>query len=231
MADRENKAIKARIAKLLAMAEDKGATEAEADLFMTKVSALLEQHQIEMHEVRGNALDNDPMTSVEGFVTRSHEWPSRVGFALAEYYGGKMIRFNLHRTKAKYKWVVIGRQSACTTFELMFPFILTQTLKQSRQYARDFGITNAKAERHVGLALAQRIWQLVPVAEKRRVSLAKNALVPVSDVAAEVEKMFPKAKNVRALERPDASAREYAEKVSLNRHIDVNSQLLIGNDK
>jgi hypothetical protein len=222
----ENDKIKAKISKLLAKAEG-GATGAEQDAFMAKVNQLLEEHQIGLHEVRGIG-DNDPIVSIEGEVTRSHEWPSRVGFALAAYYGGKLIRFSYKHTKARYKYVVIGRQSACTTFELMFPFILTQTLKQSRQYARDYGITNAKAERNVGMALAARIWSLVPVAEERRTDLAKNALVPVSDVAAAVEKMFGKVGSVKQLARADYSAKAYADKVSLNRHVEGNGQLLIG---
>jgi hypothetical protein len=212
----ENDKIKAKISKLLAKAEG-GATGAEQDAFMAKVNQLLEEHQIGLHEVRGIG-DNDPIVSIEGEVTRSHEWPSRVGFALAAYYGGKLIRFSYKHTKARYKYVVIGRQS----------FILTQTLKQSRQYARDYGITNAKAERNVGMALAARIWSLVPVAEERRTDLAKNALVPVSDVAAAVEKMFGKVGSVKQLARADYSAKAYADKVSLNRHVEGNGQLLIG---
>jgi len=207
--------IKTKIAALLAKAE--GTDNAyEQDAFMAKVNELLERHQIDMHEIRAHGGDKDPMSNVTGEMTRAHEWPSQVGWALARYYGCRMLRYN-QATKAKYTWKAAGRESAVTTFDLMFPFIQSQVRQQARAYARSTGLSQAKAERSVGVALAHRIWALVNRADERRASLEANALVPVSTLDAYVSEVFGETKKARKLTKGIyEGADEYADKVSLN---------------
>lgn len=209
--------IKSKIAALLAKAEGTDNVH-EQDAFMAKVNELLERHQIEMHEIRKAGTDNDPMTDIKGEVTRSHEWPSRVGFALARYYGCKMRRWNQVGSKARYTWRVVGRESACVTFDLMYPFILSQVRQQARAFANEVGISLAKAERSVGVELEARLWRLVEVSDERRAANARNALVPVSDVDAYMNDRFGgPARQARAIKAAIyAGADDYANKVSLN---------------
>lgn len=215
--------IKSKIAALLAKAESTDNAH-EQDAFMAKVNELLERHQIEMHEIRVlQGRDNDPMChDITGDMTRAHEWPTQVGFALARFYGARMIRYSYRHTKARYKWQIVGRLSACTTFDLMFPFVQSQVRQQARRFAKEYGLTVAKAERSVGIALSDRIWSLVSAADARRQENSRNALVPVDDVKAYLEEQFGELAKVKNPDAPIyAGARDYAEKVSLNQQADA----------
>lgn len=208
--------IKARIAKLLAKAE--GTTnEFEAASFMAKVNELLEEHQIEMHEIRSTSTDNDPMGKQDGETNlyASIKWARDVAGALAQYYG---CRFVYWRRGNHFAYQVIGRESARTTFEIMLPFIITQTKLQAKKiWTAQGGQSLSVWEREVGQALYLRIWRLVPKAEERRTELTKNALVPVNDVQAFMDAEFGELKKGKSVTLNfGLAARDAAEKVSLN---------------
>ncbi|UPT53333.1 DUF2786 domain-containing protein [Synechococcus phage Ssp-JY38] len=213
MTNTDDSKIKAKIAALLAKAE-KTDNAFEAETFMAKVNEMLEKHQIEMHELH---VDNDPMGQTDGDVTRSHEWPSRLGFALAELYGAKMLRYTYKNVKARYKWRVVGRESARVTFEMLYPFVMSQVRQRARAMARTYAITPAKAEREIGTALEQRIWRMVRDAEERREVAVGKGLIPVSDVDAYIHDLHSKVKTLSTLNVPisNEAVRE-ANKVSLN---------------
>lgn len=207
--------IKDKIAALLAKAESTKNLH-EADAFMAKVNELLERHQIEMHEIRAHGGDKDPMTHIVSEATRAAEWPTRMGWALAAYYGCKMLRYK-QVTLARYTMKVVGRESAVTTFDLMFPFVQAQVRQQARRMSKEYGVTIAKAERSVGMALASRIWKLVDAANVRRAQLVGTGLVPVSDNDAYVAEHLGETIDAKKLTQPiEAGAREYADKVSLH---------------
>lgn len=211
--------IKDKIAALLAKAEGTD-NEFEQETFMAKVNELLEKHQIEMHEIRTRmGRDNDPMGTVNGEMTRSHEWPSYVGNQLATLYGCKMVRGRIRGTNARYSWVVVGRESATTTFDMMFPFVQSQVRQQARKFAKEMGVTSAKAERAVGMALSSRIYKMTLVAKERRAELESKALVPVDDVEAYFNELYSPESLKKAKSSKhgyDGRAKDYAEKVSLN---------------
>lgn len=209
--------IKARIAKLLAKAEGTS-NQFEADSFMAKVNELLEEHQIEMHEVRAKiGADNDPMGKQDGETNlyASIKWARDVAGALAQYYG---CRFVYWRRGNHFAYQVIGRESARMTFEIMLPFIITQTKLQAKKlWAEQGGQSLSVWEREVGQALYLRIWRLVPKAEERRDELTKNALVPVNDVQAFMDAEFGELKKGKTVKLSFGNAaRDAAEKVSLN---------------
>lgn len=221
MSDIEN--IKRKIAALLAKAESTD-NAFEAETFMAKVNELLELHQIEMHELH---VDNDPMGETNGFVTRSHEWPSRVGFALARLYGAKMLR---QKIGSRYAWMCYGRESARITFDMLYPFVLSQVRQQARNMTRNYAITLAKAEREVGIALENRIWQMVRDADDRRTVAAGKGLIPVSDVDAYINDLHGKVKSVRGISANiSRQAVDAAAKVSLNvQATGVNRKMIAG---
>lgn len=210
--------IKLKIAALLAKAEST-TNEFEAAAFMAKVNELLEKHQMEMHEVRAaRESAGDPMGKEKGGtnVYASMLWARELGGALARYYG---CRFVYWKVKNHLKYEVVGRESARTTFELMFPFIITQVRLQARKL--DGATGNAKSQsilcRQVGQALEVRIWKLVGENDKRRVVLTGKGLVPVDDLDAAMETFFPKLKINKA--KPiylDPDAVEAAKKIGLH---------------
>jgi hypothetical protein len=224
--------IKNKIAALLAKAEGTD-NEHEQDAFMAKVNELLERHQIEMHEIRKMAgLDKDPLSKMTGDIPSSHEWPTHVGFELAWFYGAELVRhkrtwkeFNAIGTKQyrkiSYTYTVVGRESACVTFDMMYPFVLSQVRQQARRFAKKTGLSMAKAERSVGMALVDRINKLRYADKQRREANERNALVPVDDLKAYVDSMF----TIKMIKDPDApiydGADEYAAGVSLNQQTDA----------
>lgn len=208
--------IKTRIAKLLAKAEGTD-NPMEADAFMAKVNDLLEEHQIELHEIRQHSgRDTDPMGKQEGETNlyASIKWARDVAGVLARYYG---CRFVFWRNGNHFVYEVIGRESARVTFELMLPFVISQAKVQAKRCWREnFGQTLPVWEREVGQALFVRIWELVAKNDMRREELAAKALVPVDDVQAFMDANY-KVRTGKSLKlNYGREARSAAERVSLH---------------
>lgn len=206
--------IKTKIAALLAKAE-KTDNAFEAESFMNKVNELLEKYQIEMHEIRSMRRDGDadPMGHQKGETNlyASMQWARTLAGTVARYYGCKFIFWKIHN---HFKYEVVGRESARTTFELMLPFIISQVKQQAKTLV---GLTPSVAQREVGQALLIRIHRMIPKAEERRSELSRNALVPVNDVAGYMEKHFPNLKTGRATTlRFGSAAAAAADRISLH---------------
>ena len=210
--------IAAKIAALLAKAEGTD-NPFEADSFMAKVNELLEEHQIEMFEIRAMAgKDNDPIGKEKGGTNlyASIKWARDVAGALARYYGCRMIHW---KRGNHFVYEISGRESARTTFELMLPFVISQVKVQARRLnERHVGYQSLSVwEREVGQALFSRIWDLIPAAENHRAELSSKALVPVDDLQAFMDEQYPNLKKAKALKLSYThQAKEAAEKVSLH---------------
>jgi len=208
--------IKTRIAKLLAKAEGTDNV-MEADAFMAKVNELLEEHQIELHEVRAaSGVDNDPMGTQKGEtnIYASILWARNVAGALARYYG---CRFVYWKRGNHFTYEVAGRESARTTFELMLPFVISQVKVQARRLFNEQGGSLSVWEREVGQALLVRLFRMTTVADERRSELSRNALVPVNDVDTFFEAAYPNLKKAKAVRvNYGRDARDAADKVSLH---------------
>ena len=209
--------LKDKLAKLLAKAE--GTTnEHEAEAFMAKVNALLEQHQIGLHEIRAHgARVVDPMGRQRGEnnIPSSLAWYKLVSYVVAEYYGAKILTYKYKAGKVPY--IIIGPESSRITTEMMLPFIISQVRQVARKYMREVNekavafwgdvatakacddyLTEVKAQTHVGLALRSRIWKLIEANKVHRRELESKALVPVDGIQAYLDEHFPKTKTARA---------------------------------
>lgn len=212
-----NDKIKAKIAALLAKAEGTD-NPFEAESFMAKVNELLEEHQIEMHEVRSTTGQvNDPMGHEAGETNlyASMSWARDIAGTLAKYYGCRFVYYKLGN---HFKYTIIGRESARTTFELMLPFIISQVKQQGRRcWLQHGGQSESVWVREVGQALWVRVGALLPKAEERRAELSANALVPVDDTQSYLDDLFP---NVKKGKEKSVSygweAKKAAERVSLH---------------
>lgn len=221
----DNKAkIKDTIAKLLAKAE--GTNNAhEAAAFMAKVGKMLEEHQISLNEVKNNGQRNsDPMGKERGSTRlyASMSWAMPVASSLARYYGCEFI----YRKEGKNHWNydVVGRESARTTFELMFPYVISQV----RILAKRMGVSSSRAERDIGKALAVRIIDMIPEADHRRSRLVGKGLIPVSDLEAALKDLFPALKVNKAKSLTfSRTAEGLAEEVNVNIQITEKSKLLL----
>lgn len=205
--------IKSKIAALLAKAESTdNAFEAEA--FMAKVNELLEQHQLEVNDVRyARHRSADPMGWSEGTtnIYASMLWARGMASALARYYGCRLL-YGKRGNHVIYR--VAGPESARVTFELMLPFVISQVRVAAKPLVARY--KKSKAERQVGQALEARIWRMVPKAEERRTDLSKNALIVLDDVEAFVNASTTvKTAKERKLDYSYA-AQEAAEKISIH---------------
>ena len=109
-----------KIQKLLAKANSSTHPE-EAETFMAKAHALLEQHGLSLFDL-GKLDSEDPIgRSQDKEMLRANSaasWRTMVAGQLAIYYGCKMVTTNYRGDNFTY-WTVFGRESARITFMLM----------------------------------------------------------------------------------------------------------------
>lgn len=206
--------IKSKIAALLAKAEGTDNPH-EADTFMAKVNELLERHQMHMHEIRKVMGDQDPMGKIDGETSlyASMTWARDLGGVLAQLYGCKFIYWRRGNT---FQYSVIGRDSARITYELMFPFVISQVRMQAKKLVA-MGLSKSIAERQIGQALQLRIWLLCEKANETRTELVGKGLIPVSDLDAATAEFFPDLKEGKAKKLSfSQQAEKLAEGISIN---------------
>lgn len=221
----ERKAMKEKIAALLRKAESTD-NEHEAEIFMAKVNELLEKYEIAMHELHVD----DPMGHQDGETNLyvSMLWARDLLSVVAEYYGAKMLLKSKRRNHIPY--ILVGRESARITAELMAPFIISQVKQQGRFYAARTGRTISVAQREVGAALIQRIWRIVSQSRERRSELVKNALVPVDMTQSYIDETFNVGKAMKGSSKGYGyGAVEHAEKISLHYQTSATKTKRIGN--
>lgn len=224
--------IKDKISKLLAKAE-KTDNIHEAGAFMAAVNNLLEQHQIEMHELK---LDNDPMGHQDGEfnVYASMMWARMTIHSIARYYGARVVWKQKRRNHLPY--TVYGKESARMTAELMIPYIVSQVRQQAKVYMEEQGrtwsgrkLTASIAQREVGTALSSRIEKMLHVVEERRHELEANALVPVNDVQTYIDNVNPGTRKLGGGKSYSRTANDFAEKISLSHQATSAGHVQIGN--
>lgn len=223
--------IKDKIAALLAKAEGTDNL-FEADSFMAKVNELLERHQMDLHEIRKHSgVNADPMghQSGETKLYASILWARRAGSALARYYGCKMIYW---KRGNHFIYEIVGPESGRTTFELLFPFVISQCKQRANRLWIKHGEQSKSVwEREVGQALEARIWKLVPQVEAKRAENEANALVPVDDLQAYVDEHLGKVKvNKKNNFNFGVEAAQAAAGISINVQATGKSTKLIGKD-
>lgn len=181
-----------RITKMIELAEST-THPAEAETFMAKVQALLEQHGMSMLEL-GTLSSDDPVGCSKDVGTYNNMESSYrdVAFEVAEYYGceatvGKRY-VSKPNTKKGYVFhnavTVYGRESARITFTLMWPYIKKSISRAARELSKQNGELIAKNMRWVADALTHRVAYINLQKKKDNQKLkvnttGVNALVPV----------------------------------------------------
>ena len=116
-----------KIKQIIAKAESTN-SQAESESLMAKAHQLMTEHGLSMLDL--GCLDkDDPLGRDEDLYNNASDtWQLNVGYALARYYGCRLISADGH-TKSATKWVIFGRESARITFNLMWPFIDAATAR------------------------------------------------------------------------------------------------------
>ena len=215
--------IKVKIAKLIAKAESTTHIE-EADTFMAKALELLEANGIKLQEV-GTINIDDPVTNIRdaAYTFRAEYALTNVAHALARYYGCR----SLYRPGGRNKIIieVIGRQSACITFQLMFPYVKKQVHRlAARSVHPSLYTTKSRALTSIANGLTERLDRLYW--ENRNMNLesepkGENALVPVDAIDQFIMMLYPDLGKSRKScgVGSDAMGRTLAKNVKIDRQV------------
>ncbi len=215
--------IKVKIAKLIAKAESTTHIE-EADAFMAKALEMLEANGIKLQEV-GTINIDDPVTNIENaaYAFRAEYALTNVAHALARYYGCRSLYHREGRNKIVIE--VVGRQSACITFQLMFPYVKKQVHRlAARSVHPNLYATKSKALTSIANGLTERLDRLYW--ENRDMNLksepkGENALVPVDAIDQFVMMLHPDLQKSRksSWAGSDATGRTLAANVKIDRQV------------
>lgn len=213
--------IAAKIQRLIAKA-DSSTHEEEADTFMTKAQALMEQHGLSLLDL-GRLDAEDPVGETTDDELRNNgsaRWRFVLAGQLARYYGCKLI--GDQRGSFLY-WHLFGRESGRVTFQLMWPYVVRQVMKLGNEGAKAGHYSSGKnGHKAVALALASRIGAMASAEERRRnaatgtTSSQLNALVPVDMIRQCVEQAFPKLRTTKSRFTYDPNAAKAAAGVNLD---------------
>ena len=171
--------MKTKIQNLINKAEGTD-NEHEAALFMSKAMELMQEHQIELHDLN----QDDEINSTIGMTASGSapSWKKKVMSQLARYYGCQvvlcdcMVTLKNGRFVRGYKLDLIGPESARATTEIMFPFVVKQIQAAGNRLAKMNGTKAAREQRSVGNELVFRIGRLN--AENKIATEAKQHQVP-----------------------------------------------------
>lgn len=209
-----------RINRIIALANSTTHPE-EAETFMAKVHEMLEQHGLSLLDV-GRLDEEDPVGHLQDRnnlrANGQAKWRTLVANQLAIYYGCQLVKTTRSGDNFEY-WTVFGRQSALTTFSLMYPYIDRQILAVAREEVRKGHFANNKqAHAKVGQAMTMRLYRLNQ--EKQKTSnhsdATRNALVPVDQIRLAAEAFFGQLREGKARSlQIDRRAAAAAEGISL----------------
>lgn len=235
MTDTTLNKIKTRIQALLAKANGTN-NEHEAELFLAKAMELLQEHQLNIADLVDAG---DPILKHVGLsqATSGHAWRWKIYSAVARLYGCKSI----HVDKAVpgkggkmvpgYEQVLVGRESAIITTDLMYPWIVQQIKTKAKEIAAVTGMSEQGQAKRVAAALYSRINRLIEEREGKQPETAagRNALVVMDAVNAAYEGYFPDTSIVKA--KPgtsDALSRAAANSIGLHRQTTTAKPLQLG---
>lgn len=233
MSDGTNR-IKKIITALLAKARGTD-NEAEAAAFLAKAMDMLQQHQLDVADLVDA---DDPILKHVGLeaAESGHAWRWKLYSTVAQLYGCKSIHV-AKAVKGKkglvpgYEQVLVGRESAIITTDLMYPWIVSQVKAAGKRIASISGMSEQGQTKRVAAALISRIHRLVREQQETVPTTAagKNALVVLNQVVAKYEELFPDAETMRARASvTDGLARAAAEGIGLHRQAGGKTQLRIG---
>lgn len=227
--------IKQRIMALLAKARGTD-NEHEAEAFLAKAMDLMQQYQLDVADMVDA---DDPILKHVGMeaAESGHAWRWKLYSAVAQLYGcksihvGKAVKGKNGRLVPGYEQVLVGRESAIITTDLMFPWIVEQVRSKAKEIAKLTGMSEQGQAKRVAAALISRIHRLIREQRETTPTTAagKNALVVLNQVVAKYEELFPDAVTMKA--RPsvtDGLARAAAEGIGLHRQTGHAQQLKLG---
>jgi len=214
------------IRKIIAKADSTAHPE-EASVFMEKALRMMEAHGLSLLEL--GRLDSDNPVGVDMYFfesTKTTEWRQTLGTQLAKYFGCRLIVLRSKDMFGKTQNIyhsLAGRESARVTYQLMWPYVLRQVMKQAAEANRNGEYEHpSQGYKAVADALSLRLMRLnrdraAAAPEQRGV----NALVPVDLIQFAIDEAFAATggtkKTAGKKVRVDDNAMSRASSISLHR--------------
>lgn len=207
--------IKKKISALIAKANSSD-NKFESELFLSKANELMEKHQISNWDLN----IDDPIIDQEFLFGSSGitSWKVNLLSATAQFYGATVTQ----RKQGRKTWLtLIGKESACVTVELMFPYLITQVTKQAK-LLRHKGVDSRLQflKRKVANSLYFRIIEIVKSRKSAPIkndAVTKNNLIVKNQLDVFVQNKFPNLGKGRKSKITTSKAAEQAAKnISLN---------------
>lgn len=170
MTDKTNPIIE-KIKKLLRLAQDKGATEAEAATAMSMVQEILAQHNLSMSEIDMTDKAADPVAGHRGRTTgKNNKWELDIFAGAAKlnfsFYYTINISDRYDKRITKMQHVVVGKPVNVLASELLADYLLDTVTKMAKEYsvtghccaaALMAGTSNAMAVHRFKQGMARRL--------------------------------------------------------------------------
>lgn len=199
-----------KIRNMVAKAEDKATSSAEAEAIMVKVRAMLEKHGISLLTIT-DATSNDPVDTDKyiGHFWASDNWIRALSDGAGRYYG---VRVVWHKQGNKTHISAVGRESCRAAYGLMLPYIIRAVKAEAKKGVAD-GVYRSKsaAESRIGNAMATRLRALAYQRKQAEAEVTKEgagmaALVPVDEIDAAMFDAFPDTRTIDLKARTELTA-------------------------
>jgi len=190
----EQRKVIERVQKLLRLARDGGATEAEANLAMDRAQSMMLEHGLEMATIESAGGEGEGREKAQTRGRAHKKWMREVMLALSEAYFVTAV-VQEHRDqhgRLRPSWTLIGRVSGVTTVRLMHEYVMKTVSRTVREqshsgdelFMEGMGtrVADRIRERHRAALEEQRVAaekQHRAEEERRRSGAASTALVPV----------------------------------------------------
>jgi len=228
--------IKATIMALLAKASGTD-NEHEAEAFLAKAHAMLEQYQLDVADLVGA---DDPIIQHFGYrqAEGGHAWKWKLYCAVGALYGARSAYcFDGYDANGRggrapmWRVELVGRESAVITAELMYPWIVAQVKQHAKALSAITGMSEQGQAKRVAAALISRIWRLVVEnkASAPATAAGRNALVILDQVEAKFLALYPDLAPARTSRGvSDSLSRAAAGSIGLHRQASSASTLKLG---
>lgn len=212
-----------KIRKIIAKADSTSHPE-EAAVFMEKALKLMEDHGLSLLEL-GRLDSDDPVGVDKQFYesTITTEWRQTLATQLAQYYGCRLIVLRNKTMFGKIESIyhsVAGRESARITYQLMWPYVLRQVMKQAAEANRNGEYNHpSQGYKAVAEALAVRlVWLNKNKATATPPQTGVNALVPIDLIQLAIDEAFEGGTRPTGPKKVkfNANAMQRASSISLN---------------
>ena len=225
-----------KVKKLLALANDSGASEGERDNALRMAHGLLAKHNLDMTDLQQHLQIEDReeyMNETFGMV-----WCRQVSNSIAKlffckyYFGGKV-----NGTKMRHHFV--GKTSNAGTAALMAEYVISSILKECRgRWKHNLAPESRSFAKGAAARINERVNEMIKEAKPEGSGSTSLVVVELYKTEADANEAFLKASGISLITKKTANTKvditayragnEFGGKIGLNNQVTSGKQLKIG---